>query len=348
MRHAWLWVAAAGVAWALFPVVVRNAYWIDVANFYGIYALLALSLNLIVGEAGLFNLGHAAFYAVGAYTTAILNTRFEIPTLVLLPVSFAVAAAAGAILTRPILHLRGDYLAMVTIGFGEIVRIALTNNLFGLTGGPNGIFGIDRPVLGSFTIRQPAHYFHLIWVIVAATIWITLRLQRSRIGRAWNYIREDEVAAQAMGIDPVRVKLLAFVLGAGLAGVAGSLYAARMTVIAPERFNFWESVVIFSMVVLGGPGSIPGVMLGAFAMWVLPELFREFAQARMLVFGAAMVAMMVFRPEGLWPSALWLRAARAYREVGPAPEATSSTAQANSPIEGMAAPGPQTRGSAHG
>lgn len=326
VRHAmrqvpgWAWAAGIAAAWALFPVLVRSPYWIDVANFYGIYALLALSLNLVVGEAGLFNLGHAAFYAVGAYTTAILNTLYHIPTLVLLPVSFVAAAAAGALLTRPILHLRGDYLAMVTIGFGEIVRIALTNNLFGLTGGPNGIFGIDRPAIGPLVIRQPLHYFYLIWLVVAAVIWMTVRLQRSRIGRAWNYVREDEIASQAMGIDTVQVKLLAFVLGAGLAGVAGNLYAARMTVIAPERFNFWESVIIFSMVVLGGPGSIPGVMLGAFALWMLPEFFREFAQARMLVFGAAMVAMMVFRPEGLWPSAVWLRAARAYRE-GPSADA---------------------------
>lgn len=305
-----------------FPLVVRSPYWLDVANFFGIYALLALSLNLIVGEAGLFNLGHAAFYAVGAYVTAILNTALHVPTLPLLPVSFAASALVGAVLTRPILHLRGDYLAMVTIGFGEIVRIALTNDLLGLTGGPNGIFGISRPAIGPFVIRQPAHYYYLVWAIVALTAWITARLQASRIGRAWNYIREDETAAQAMGIDTVRMKLLAFALGAGLAGVAGNLYAARMTVIAPERFNFWESVVIFSMVVLGGPGSIPGVMLGAFALWVLPELFRGFAQARMLVFGAAMVAMMVFRPEGLWPSRLSMRAARA---LGESPARASRT-----------------------
>ncbi|WP_324717112.1 branched-chain amino acid ABC transporter permease [Carboxydochorda subterranea] len=312
------------LAVAAFPLVVQSPYWIDVANFYGIYALLALSLNLVVGEAGLFDLGHAAFYAVGAYVTAILNTLLHWPTLWLFPVSFVAAAAAGVILTRPILHLRGDYLAMVTIGFGEIVRIALTNNLFGLTGGPNGIFGIARPALGPWAIRQPAHYFYYIWSFVAAAACITVRLQQSRIGRAWNYIREDEVAAQAMGIDVVRMKLLAFALGAGLAGVAGNLYAARMTVIAPERFNFWESVVIFSMVVLGGPGSVPGVLLGAFALWVLPELFREFAQARMLVFGAAMVAMMVFRPEGLWPGTVWLRATRSHQGeggAGSAPEA---------------------------
>ncbi len=313
--------------WALLPYLT-NLYWTAVANLFGIYVLLGLSLNLIVGEAGMFNLGHAAFYAIGAYTTAILNTQLHIPTLLLLPVSFAAAALVAAVLTRPILHLRGDYLCIVTIGFGEIVRLALTNNLLGLTGGPNGIFGIGSHSLGPLTIRLPHHYFYLIWSVVALAIVATVRLQRSRIGRAWNFIREDETAAEALGIDTVRMKLLAFIIGAGMAGVAGNLYAGRMTVIGPERFNFWESVVIFSIVVLGGPGSIPGVVLGSFAMWVLPELFRGFVQARMLVFGAAMMLMMAFRPQGLWPSAAWSRAVRMYAEFFQGPAEPVATPQA--------------------
>jgi branched-chain amino acid transport system permease protein len=303
----WYVIPALVAAWLLYPLVADN-YWLDVANFFGIYALLGLSLNIIVGYVGLFNLGHAAFYAVGAYTTAILSTHFHVPILLLLPVSALLAAFVGYLVSRPILHLRGDYLCIVTIGFGEIVRIALNNNPFGLTGGPNGLMGIARPVLFGFKIYQPLHYYFFIWVIVAIVVIALKRLENSRIGRAWNYVREDELAAASMGVDVNRMKLLAFMLGAGLAGVAGNIYASKMTVIAPESFSFWESVVMFCIVVLGGPGSIPGIMVGALGMFVLPELFRGFVKARMLVFGLAMILMMIFRPAGLWP-------AQRYREA---------------------------------
>lgn len=311
-----LWLGILGATALIFPFAA-NDYWVTVANFFGIYSLLGLSLNIIVGYAGLFNLGHAAFYAVGAYTTAILNTRVHLPILLLLPVSALMAAVFAYVITRPILHLRGDYLAIVTIGFGEIVRIALNNNPLELTGGPNGIFGIGRPVVFGFILRQPWHYYFLIWTLVLLTILALRRLETSRIGRAWNYIREDDLAAEAMGINTTSLKLLAFVLGAALAGVAGNLYATSMTVIAPESFTFWESVVMFSIIVLGGPGSIPGVFVGTLGMFVLPELFRQFAQARMLVFGAAMMAMMIFRPEGLWPSQHWRRAVAEEEEKAP-------------------------------
>lgn len=305
--------------WYLYPVLaagalvyplMANAYWIDVANFFGIYVLLGLSLNIIVGYVGLFNLGHAAFYAVGAYTTAILSTKFHVPVLLLLPVSALCAAFVGYLVSRPILHLRGDYLCIVTIGFGEIVRIALNNNPFGLTGGPNGIMGIARPEIFGFRFYQPLHYYFLVWFLVVLTVIAMKRLENSRIGRAWNYIREDELAAAAMGVDVNRMKLLAFMLGAGLAGAAGNIYAAKMTVIAPESFSFWESVVMFCIVVLGGPGSIPGIMVGALGMFVLPEFFRSFAKGRMLVFGLAMIVMMIFRPEGLWPAQRYREAIR--------------------------------------
>ncbi|MBC7324976.1 MAG: branched-chain amino acid ABC transporter permease, partial [Moorella sp. (in: Bacteria)] len=217
--------------------------------------------------------------------------RFHVPVLLLLPVSAILAAFVGYMVSRPILHLRGDYLCIVTIGFGEIVRITLNNDPFGLTGGPNGIMGIARPELFGFRVYQPLHYYFLIWFLVLLTIFALKRLENSRIGRAWNYIREDELAAAAMGIDVNRLKLLAFMLGAGLAGVAGNIYASKMTVIAPESFSFWESVVMFCIVVLGGPGSIPGIMVGALGMFVLPELFRGFVKARMLVFGLAMILM---------------------------------------------------------
>ena len=278
-----------------------NAYWVDVLNLIGIYAILALSLNLIVGHAGLFNLGHAAFYAVGAYTAAILNTKFGIPILWLLPASAIAAGLFALIIARPIIHLRGDYLCIATIGAGEIVRIALINDIFGITGGPNGIFGIARPVVFDFVIRRPQEFYYFIWLFVAVTIFFFRRLENSRFGRALNYLREDEVAAEGSGINTTHYKLGCFVLGAAWAGMAGDIFAAKMTIIAPESFNFWESVVMFAIVILGGSGSIPGVLLGSFLFVGLPEMFRDFADARMMIFGLAMIVMMIFRTQGILP-----------------------------------------------
>lgn len=291
-------LAAAGIAAA--PLFL-DAYWLDVLNSVGLYVLLALSLNLILGDAGLFNMGHAAFYAMGAYTTAILNTRFQIPILWTLPASAVVAAIFAVLVARPVVHLRGDYLLVVTIGLGEIVRIALVNDVFGLTGGSNGIFGISRPSLFGLRIRRPHEFLYLIWGFVAVTVLLFHRLEQSRFGRALNYLREDPVAAEGSGVNTARYRLLAFALGAAWAGMTGTLYAAKMTIISPESFGFWESVVLFLMVILGGSGSIPGVILGASLVVLLPELFRGFASARMLVFGLVMMVMMVVRPQGLLP-----------------------------------------------
>lgn len=279
-----------------------NTYQVDVLNSIGLYALLALSLNLILGEAGLFNMGHAAFYAIGAYTSAILNTRYQIPILWTLPLSGLAAGLFALAVARPVVHLRGDYLLIVTIGVGEIIRIALVNDVFGLTGGANGIFGISRPKLFGFTIRQPQEFYYLIWSFVALTIFLFLRLKQSRFGRALNYLREDEVAAEGSGVNTDYYKLAAFGLGAAWAGMAGTLFAAKMTIISPESFSFWESVVLFMIVILGGAGSIAGILLAAFLVIGLPELFREFSGARMLVFGLVMMVMMVVRPQGLWPA----------------------------------------------
>jgi branched-chain amino acid transport system permease protein len=278
-----------------------NAYWVDVLNSVGLYALLALSLNLILGDAGLFNMGHAAFYAVGAYTAAVLNTKYQVPILWALPASGLAAALFGGLVAKPVIHLRGDYLLIVTIGMGEIVRIALVNDVFGLTGGANGIFGIGRPVVFGHKIRRPQDFFYLIWGFVALTVFLFHRLGQSRFGRALNYLREDEVAAEGSGVNTARYKLMAFVLGAAWAGMTGSIYAAKMTIISPESFSFWESVVLFMIVILGGSGSIPGVLLGAFLVVGLPEIFRGFATARMLVFGLVMMVMMVFRTQGILP-----------------------------------------------
>jgi branched-chain amino acid transport system permease protein len=278
-----------------------NPYWVDVLNNVGLYAILGLSLNLIVGHAGLFNLGHAAFFAVGAYTAAILNTHFAIPVLWLLPVCALTAGLFAALVARPIIHLRGDYLCIVTIGVGEILRIALTNDVFGITGGPNGIFGISRPSVFGYVIRKPHDFYYLIGAFLAITIFLFHRLENSRFGRAVNYLREDEIAAEGSGINTSRYKLAVFVLGAAWAGMAGDLFASKMTIIAPESFSFWESVVMFAIVILGGSGSIPGVLLGAVLFVGLPEAFRDFADARMLIFGAAMVIMMIVRTEGILP-----------------------------------------------
>ncbi|HET6410914.1 MAG TPA: branched-chain amino acid ABC transporter permease [Anaeromyxobacter sp.] len=295
---------AAAAAVLLVIPLVAGPYWVDVLNNIGLYALLALSLNVILGDAGLFNMGHAAFYAVGAYTTAILNTRLGVPVLWTLPVAAVISAAFATAVARPVVHLRGDYLLVVTIGMGEIVRIALVNNVFGLTGGANGIFGIARPVLLGHRIRRPEEFYYLIWGFVALTVLLFHRLARSRFGRALAYLREDEVAAEGSGVPTARYRLLAFAVGAAWAGMAGTLYAAKMTIISPESFGFWESVVLFLIVILGGSGSIPGVVAAAALVVGLPEVFRGFASARMLVFGAVMVVMMIFRPQGLFPSRL--------------------------------------------
>ncbi len=293
-------VAAAVALLAVAPLAL-DSYWVDVLASVGLYALLALSLNVILGDAGLFNMGHAAFYAVGAYTTAILSTQLHLPVLWTMPLAGLAAAVFAAVVARPVLHLRGDYLLIVTIGMVEIVRIALVNDVFGITGGANGIFGIPRPILFGHKLHTPTDFFYLIWAFVLVTVFLFDRLERSRFGRALTYLREDPVAAEGSGIDTVRYKLAAFVLGAGWAGMAGTLFAAKMTIISPESFSFWESVVVFLIVILGGAGSIPGVILGAALVVALPEAFRGFANARMAVFGLVMMVMMIFRTQGLLP-----------------------------------------------
>ncbi|HID88884.1 MAG TPA: branched-chain amino acid ABC transporter permease [Anaerolineales bacterium] len=287
----------------------------------GLYIILGLSLNIIVGYAGLFQLGHAAFYALGAYTTALLNLYLGVPILLTLPVAILVGAVFGYLITRPILHLRGDYLCIVTIAFGEVVRLALVNNIFGITGGANGLSGIERPVFFGLVLRQPIYHYYLVLFFLVFTIFAVRRLENSRLGRAWMYVREDEVAAEAMGIDTVRVKLLAFVIGSGWAALAGSLYAAKITVVSPDQAKFLESVIMFCIVVLGGTGSIPGVFVGTLGMVTLPEFSRALKDWRDAWLGLAMVTMMIARPEGLWPSRrirMEIRAAKEEASIAPA------------------------------
>ncbi len=252
-RHQQILLIALVGLMLVFPYLpfVSN-YWIDVGFYVGIYVLLGLSLNIVLGEVGLFNLGQAGFYAIGAYTTGILYTQLHIPIVLLLPISALVAGGFAYLVTARIIHLKGDYLCIVTIGIGEIIRIVANNNPFGLTNGPNGITGIGNPDFGLFSITTPTQFFYYVWFIVALVIVGLINLQKSRIGRAWNYIREDETAAEANGIDVRHYKLIAFLIGTALAGVAGNVYGSKMMIISPDNFTFMESCLIFVIVLLGG------------------------------------------------------------------------------------------------
>ncbi len=279
------------------PVFLNN-YFRDVLTLTGMYIVLALGLNIIVGQAGLLNLGYVAFYAVGAYTYAILSTSIGLSFWPGLAAGGLMAAVFAALLGLPTLKLRGDYFAIVTLGLGEITRIIL-NNWDAVTGGPNGISKIGRPVIAGYSLHSTLDFYYLVLFFGILTVFAMNRLITSRIGRAWIAIREDEVAAEAMGLDTFRLKLLAFVIGSAVAGVAGVFFAAKMAFVSPESFTFFESVMILCMVVLGGMGSIPGIILGALLLITLPEIFRDFQDYRMLAFGMALVLMMIYRPQGL-------------------------------------------------
>lgn len=309
----------------IFTVFFRDPYWIYVATLAGIYVCLALGLNIVVGLAGLLDLGYVAFYAIGAYSSALISVTFPEYWWALwlwVPCSVLLAGGLGVLLGFPTLRLRGDYLAIVTLGFGEIIRIIL-GNWDSVTNGPKGLSGIPSPRLGTYSLDQGAPFLDflgpLLWdqqvavwgkevnyylLTVAYALFIALvasRLDASRLGRAWRAIREDELAARSMGIDTTRVKLLAFGIGASFAGVAGLLFAHIQGFIDPMSFIFMESAIILCMVVLGGTGSLRGVVVGAVLLAVLPEKLRDFQDYRMLVFGMVLVVMMILRPEGLLP-----------------------------------------------
>jgi len=334
----------------LAPIIIGGAggnYWVRVLDFAMLYVMLALGLNVVVGFAGLLDLGYIAFYAIGAYIAALLSsphltTQFEwiaalfpnglhVPIWVIVPVAMAVAATFGIILGAPTLRLRGDYLAIVTLGFGEIVRIFM-NNLdrpVNITNGPKGITGVDPVSFGGFNLSQTHSlfglqfpsvygYYYLFVLCSLFVIFVCTRLQHSRIGRAWGAIREDEIAAKAMGINTRNIKLLAFAMGASFGGLAGAMFGAFQGFVSPESFTFWESVVVLACVVLGGMGHIPGVILGALLLSIFPEFLRStmgplqdflFGHSivdteviRQLLYGLAMIVIMLYRSEGLWPS----------------------------------------------
>jgi branched-chain amino acid transport system permease protein len=292
-----VFLAVLLLALAILPALL-NDYFRDVMTLTCLYVILALGLNIVVGQAGLLNLGYVAFYAVGAYTYAILSTRYGLSFWPGLAVGAASASAFAATIGLATLRLRGDYFAIVTLGLGEITRIVL-NNWDGMTGGPNGISQIPRPVLAGYALHTTLDFYYLALLLAIIAMFAIQRLMDSRIGRAWVAIREDEVAAEAMGINTFRLKLLAFVIGSAWAGIAGVFFAAKMAFVSPESFTFFESVMILCMVVLGGMGSIPGIILGALLLIALPEVFRDFQDYRMLAFGVALVLMMIFKPQGL-------------------------------------------------
>ncbi|MBL0511180.1 MULTISPECIES: high-affinity branched-chain amino acid ABC transporter permease LivM [Aeromonas] len=296
---------------------------IDLATLTLIYIMLGLGLNVVVGLAGLLDLGYVGFYAVGAYSYALLNSYFGLSFWECLPIAGLMAATFGFLLGFPVLRLRGDYLAIVTLGFGEIIRILL-NNMTSLTGGPNGISGIPKPTLGGLEFNRTVkdggfETFHeffgiaynanhkviflylMALVLVVATLFVINRLLRMPLGRAWEALREDEIACKSLGLNPTIIKLTAFTIGACFAGFAGSFFASRQGFISPESFVFIESAIVLAIVVLGGMGSQIGVVLAAIVMTVLPELAREFNEYRMLMFGLLMVFMMIWRPQGLLP-----------------------------------------------
>jgi branched-chain amino acid transport system permease protein len=334
----------------LAPMIVGAAggnYWVRVLDFAMLYVMLALGLNVVVGFAGLLDLGYIAFYAIGAYLTALLSSPhlsnqfawiaalfphgLHTPVWIIAPIAMAVAAAFGIILGAPTLRLRGDYLAIVTLGFGEIVRIFM-NNLdrpLNITNGPQGIIGVAPAKFGGFNLAQthslfglqfPAvyQYYYLFVLCALLVIFVCTRLQHSRIGRAWGAIREDEIAAKAMGINTRNIKLLAFAMGASFGGLSGAMFGAFQGFVSPESFTFWESVVVLACVVLGGMGHIPGVILGAVLLSIFPEFLRstmgplqdmlfghsiiDTEVVRQLVYGLAMIVIMLYRSEGLWPA----------------------------------------------
>ena len=296
-------LGAAAVA-IVFPWLVssgQNFYHVNVMVSALIFVVLGLGLNITVGLAGLLDLGYIAFFAVGAYTYALLSKNFDLGFWTCLPLGGLMGMLFGVILGFPILRLRGDYLAIVTLGFGAITKIVLENwdTLFG---GAAGIANIPRPELFGLALdgRQKSVYtYYIVLALVALTIFVTNRLKNSRIGRAWMALREDEIASVAMGVDMARTKLSAYALGAFWAGLVGVVFAAHNNFINPDSFTFMDSAMILAMVVLGGMGSILGVIIAALALKLLPEYLRAFAEYRMLVFGAVMVLMMIFRPQGL-------------------------------------------------
>ena len=287
---------------------LAGSYVGQVLMLVGLYILMGMGLNLEVGLAGLLDLGFVAFFAVGAYTTALLtadssHALAHLPYWAAMPVAVILAIVVGVLFGLPVLGVRGDYLAVATLGLGEIVRVIVQSDFAApLLGGAQGILQIPKPRLGSFVLSSPVSLFYLTLIASAVAAFVAWRLENSRLGRAWMALRDDEDVAQALGINLVRSKLLAYGLGAAFAGLAGSIFAAMLTSVYPSSFQLLISINVLALIIVGGMGSLPGVVLGSIALIGLPELLREFGEYRYLFYGAVLIVMMRLRPEGLWPS----------------------------------------------
>jgi branched-chain amino acid transport system permease protein len=303
----WIGLAIALLA----PFVSATNYSLSVMTSALLFVMLAVGLNIVVGYCGLLDLGYAAFFAIGAYTSGVLATRYDWSLLATIPVVILAAVVAGVVIGGPTLRLRSDYLAIVTLGFGEIIRI--TANNLEITGGPSGIFGIPGITIGGLDLSGPVAFYYTCVVAVALAVLGAARLGRSRLGRAWRFVREDEDAAEAMGIHTYKVKLAAYIAGAIWGGLAGILFGAQLTAISPQSFTFLWSALILMAVVLGGMGSTPGVVIGAIFVSVLPELLRGAADYRYFIFGVLLIVVMIFRPQGMWPTHAVERSARKRR-----------------------------------
>jgi branched-chain amino acid transport system permease protein len=312
----------AGVAIAvLAPFVNASPYALSIFTSAALFVMLAVGLNIVVGYCGLLDLGYAAFFAIGAYTSGVLATRYGWPLLATVPVVLLAAVLAGIVIGGPTLRLRSDYLAIVTLGFGEIIRI--TANNLEVTGGPSGIYGIPGLAIGGLDLSGRVPFYYAVVVIVAIATLLASRLGRSRLGRAWRFVREDEDAAEAMGIHTYKVKLAAYIAGAIWGGLAGILFGAQLSAISPQSFTFLWSALILMAVVLGGMGSTPGVVVGAVVISLLPEVLRSVADYRYFIFGVLLIVVMVFRPQGLWPH----RSREPVPSTGPGKDAPEDTAE---------------------
>lgn len=338
----WTWIALAVACLLLIPVA-GGPFVAQVMLSVGLFTLMGLGLNLEVGFAGLLDLGFVAFFAIGAYTVGLLTSRGEYGLVhwsfwAAVPVAVVVSLLSGIIFGIPVLRVRGDYLAIATLGLGEIVRLlVLSDALQPWLGGSFGILGIPRPVIAGYELAGPRQLYYLTLVASALAAYVAWRLQFSRLGRAWAAIREDEDVAQAIGIDLVATKLLAYGLGAVFAGIAGAIFAVMLKSIFPHSFQLLISINVLVLIILGGIGSLWGVVVGAFVLVGLPELLREFGEFRYLVYGAVLVAMMLLRPEGLVPSAVRQRELHEGLEEPPddaVPAATGTMAGAEGPVGG--------------
>lgn len=280
---------------------ILDSRWLAVATTFVIFTIVALSMDIVLGKAGMFNMGQALFFGMGAYISAILNAKFGWPLWSTIPLAIIVPAFFGVILAGPIVHLRGDYLLVVSIGFNIVFIQVLQNNLGGVTGGPNGIFGLDVINLPGLAGSPQTGAFYAALIALIVTLLVMHNLEKSKAGRALHYLREDELAAGSIGVNVRVYKIFAFALGAGLAGMAGTVYANQYSAVSPEAFDFLQSVLFFSIVIVGG-SSVPGIILGVFVMFVLPEIFRDFATWRYFIFGFAMILTMILRPRGIWPA----------------------------------------------